>query len=243
LLFGGPAASSARQERIDFAGGSWKISAGARDPREAVSPGTSGSGQLTVLGRSGYHQRESTMEAFECIFGRRTCRRFKQDPISQEDLGRIVDAARYAPTGFNHQSLRFVVIRSPEKVAEAFGFTGWLTGRPPEGQRPTAFIVVLNDSEVGVDTMGAHCATQNVMLAAWALGYGSCIHGMNGNEKFKAFLGLPEKYVPQVLLSLGRPDETFDVQDGSSEWKVSKDEAGVVHLGKFSREDVTVCEL
>jgi nitroreductase len=183
------------------------------------------------------------MEFFECALGRRSCRRFKQDPISRADLDRMVDAGRYAPTGYNKQAIRFAVICSPQKVSEAFAFTGWLTGKPPEGQRPAAYIAVLSDTRIAADATGAHCATYAVMLAAHSLGYGSCWHGCEGSEKVAAFLGLPEHIKPYILISLGRPDETFVVDDPSDEWQVRKDSEGVVHLGKRGRKDVTVAVL
>lgn len=183
------------------------------------------------------------MEFFECILGRRSCRRFRQDPVSRADLDRMIDAGRYAPTGYNSQAIRFAIICSPQKVCEAFAYTGWLTGRPPEGQQPTAYIVVLSDTRIGADATGAHCATYAVMLAAHALGYGSCWHGCEGNDKVKEFLGLPEYIKPHIVISLGRPDETFQVHDPSSDWKVRKEADGTVHLGKRGREEVTVAVL
>ncbi len=180
------------------------------------------------------------MEFFECMLGRRSCRRFKQDPVRRADLDRMIDAGRYAPTGYNSQAIRFAIICSPQKVQEAFACTGWLTGRPPEGQQPAAYIVVLSDTNVGADATGAHCATYAVMLAAHALGYGSCWHGCEGNERVGELLGLPERFKPHILVSLGRPDEVCRVDDPSSDTKVRVEEDGTVRLGKRGREEVTV---
>ena len=118
------------------------------------------------------------MEFFDAMFGRRCTRRFKEDvAVTREDIDRMVDAGRYAPTGYNKQPIRFAVVTSKEKVDEMFAFTGWLTGQPEEGQRPAAYIVVCNDASVSTGTTAADCATYAVMLAAHALGYGSCWHG------------------------------------------------------------------
>ena len=180
------------------------------------------------------------MEFFECVLGRRSCRRFRQDAVGRADLDRMIDAGRYAPTGYNKQAIRFAVISSPEKVREAFAFTGWLTGKPPEGQRPMAYIAVLSDTTIAADSTGAHCATYAIMLAAHALGYGSCWHGCEGSEKVAQFLGLPGHLKPYILISLGKPDETFQVHDPSIDWQVRKEPDGTVHLGKRGRDDVTV---
>jgi nitroreductase len=183
------------------------------------------------------------MESFKCLLGRRSCRRFKQEAVDRTDLDRMIDAGRYAPTGYNKQAIRFAVISSAQKVCEAFAFTGWLTGTPPEGQRPAAYIVVLSDTTIAADATGAHCATYAVMLAAYSLGYGSCWHGCEGSEKVAQFLGLPAHLKPYILISLGKPDEDFCVHDPSSDWQVRKESDGTVHLGKRGRDEVTVAVL
>ena len=181
------------------------------------------------------------MEFFECVTGRRTCRRFRQDPISREELDTMIDAGRYAPTGFNKQPVRFAVINSPEKVAEAFEFTGWLTGKPPVEEKPAAYIVVMCDTDVSDSSTAAACVTYAVMLAAHALGYGSCWHGCRA--ELKDFLGLADNINPKVLVSLGKYGEEHIVHDPSDDWKVKKAEDGTIHLGKLGREDVTLAVL
>jgi len=183
------------------------------------------------------------MDFFECVAGRRSTRRFKQDPIPREDFDRMIDAGRYAPTGFNKQPVRFAVISSPGKVAEAFKFTGWLTGKPPEGSRPAGYVVILNDNDVMGGDSAVHCATYAVMLAGWALGYGSCWHGVSKTEEMSEFLGLGGSIESRILVSLGKPDEPFVVEDPSTDWKVSKGDDGTVRLGKLGRDDVTLAVL
>lgn len=183
------------------------------------------------------------MEFFECVMGRRSCRRFKQDPVSREDLDRMIDAGRYAPTGYNKQPIKFALITSPEKVAQAFKFTGWLTGRPSEDEKPAAYVVILCDTEISDSDSAVSCATYAVMLAAHALGYGSCWHGCAGNEEVKAFLGLPDNLDPRLIVSLGRRAEEAVVHDPSTDWKVRKADDGKIHLGKFGRKDVTAAVL
>ena len=183
------------------------------------------------------------MDFLECMMGRRSCRRFKQDPVPREDLERMIDVARYVPTGYNKHGLRFAIVSSPEKVAEMFEFTGWLTGKPAEGQRPTAYIVTMLDTEVGGGIAAAYCATYAVMLTAHSLGYGSCWHGCHGSDKVRTFLGVPENIELAVTVSLGKSDETVVVHDPSDDWEVKKLDDGTVHLGKPSRETVTIAVL
>ena len=183
------------------------------------------------------------MEFFDCVFNRRTARRFLQDPVSKEDLHKMVDAARYAPTGYNNQSIRYIVISSPEKVAEAFQFTGWLTGRPSEDEKPAAYIAVLQDTSISKNRCDPPCAVYAIQLAAHALGYGSCWHGRRDNPEFKEFLGVAEHIEPQVLVSIGKSAETAVVHDPSDDWRVRKQEDGTIHLGKYALDDVILSEM
>ena len=183
------------------------------------------------------------MDFFEVVFGRRSTRRFRKDLVKREDIDRMIDAGRYAPTGFNKQPVRFAIVATMEKVDEMFGFTGWLTGKPEPGQRPAAYVVVCNDDSVTEGTTSCDCATYAVMLAAHALGYGSCWHGCRGNDKVKRFLGLPENITPHVAVSLGVPDEEFLLKDPCDEWEVVKDGDGMVRIGKYGREKAIAAEL
>lgn len=184
------------------------------------------------------------MELFECLMERRSCRRFKQDAISREDIDKMIDAGRYAPTGANRQPVRFAVITSPEKAAEMFEHTGWLTGTPVEGERPTAYIIIMCDTTAGGGAeASAACAATTVMLAAHALGYGSCWCGCHGKEEVVSLLGLPENIEPRITISLGRYAEEFVVHDPSPELKVAMQDDGKIHLGKLGREDVTLTVL
>ncbi len=181
------------------------------------------------------------MEFFECIFGRRSCRRFKQDPIPREHFDKMIDAGRYVPTGFNKQPVRFAIISSPENVAKAFECTGWLTGKPGINEAPVGYIVVLNDTEIAKDAyVASGAATYAVQLAAHSFGYGSCYHGCEGKQQIIDMLDLPENIEPRVLISLGKYGEKAVVHDPSDDWKPRLDDDGALHLGKLGLADVTV---
>ena len=65
------------------------------------------------------------MDIMELLKTRRTYRRFKQQPISDEILHDILTAARYASSAANKQPISYVVVRTPEKVKEVFDLTKW----------------------------------------------------------------------------------------------------------------------
>ncbi len=180
------------------------------------------------------------MELFDCIFARRTCRRFGQSPIPIDDLEKIVDAGRYVPSGYNKQPQRFAIVHGAEAVAKVFdNYVGWLFGKAPKGERPVAYVAILNDCSVNKSGVPAtHCATYAVMLAAWGLGYGSCWHGVDDKRKdaVREMLGLDENIDPRVFVSLGVPAEEFEVTDPGP-WQPKKGDDGVVRLGKVARDE------
>lgn len=140
------------------------------------------------------------MEAMECLLTRRSIRKYKSDPVPEDLLREVLEAALYAPSAINLQHWHFVVVRSPEKL-EAFKglmvrvqnkFHPVLAQRfesHPEAIRETeTFLTGLGGAPVVVlafflkeeypDRDGAmqsvSAAIENLMLAAWAKGLGTC---------------------------------------------------------------------
>ena len=117
---------------------------------------------------------------------RRTYRRFKQEPISDEIIDEMLTAARYASSAANLQPLSYVVVKSQEKVKEVFEHTKWAgylpkeEGQPKTGEEPVLFIGIIENENIN---RGQYCDTDaglaisNMTLAAWNHGVGSCIIG------------------------------------------------------------------
>ena len=76
------------------------------------------------------------MELMDLMRTNRTYRRFKQTAVSDEIIGEIMEAARNASSAANRQPLGYVVVKSPEKVAEVFALTKWAGYLPPEQGQP-----------------------------------------------------------------------------------------------------------
>jgi nitroreductase len=114
------------------------------------------------------------MSLYDLIVSRRTVRRFKQDPIPDEIVTRIMEAARQAPSGANIQPLKYIIVQSPdmcEKVFENTAWAGYLKGEgtPKEGEKPVLYVFLLVDTDIRKDGAEHDCgaAAQNMMLAAW----------------------------------------------------------------------------
>ena len=141
------------------------------------------------------------MDFMEIVRSRRTIRFFKQEPIGKEVLFELVEAARRAPSASNGQPLEYVIVNDKEQVERVFEQLAWgayVQPRrdPPAGRRPVAYIVVLINRERELGRFGvvdAAAAIENILLAAWSKGIGSCWLASVKREIAVEILDIPEQ--------------------------------------------------
>ena len=187
------------------------------------------------------------MNVYEAIKGRRTIRKFKQTPINQKDIIKIIDAGRLAPTGANLQPLKFSVVTNEETRLKMFPhikYAGYIPDwNPTFEQSPTAFIAVLNDTEIK-PTQKSECdsgaAIMNMCLMATELGLGSCWLGAVNRDEIKKILELDERFDITYLLGLGIPDQKGESFEMGDSIKYHHDENENVFVPKRSLKDVIV---
>ena len=185
------------------------------------------------------------MSVYELILRRRTIRRFKQQPVAWPVLEKLVNAARLAPSGGNLQPCEFIVVDEPELVVSVFTTLKWAAyiaprGTPPEGERPTAYIVVLINTEKrksGGETDAA-AAIMNIILMAQEEGLGTCWIGSVERERLQKLLAVPEYCIINAVVALGYPNESPVVEDLTGSVKYWKDEQGTLHVPKRRLRDV-----
>lgn len=117
------------------------------------------------------------MEVLNLILDRRSCRSFLPQIPDRPTLAAVVEAGRYAPSAMNRQQNRFYVITDPQTLEEitrlvsrrleGFGGKDCRYGAP-------ALVLVTNHRDNGCALQDAACAMENMMLAAGAVGLGSC---------------------------------------------------------------------
>ncbi len=156
------------------------------------------------------------MDFIEIIRSRRTIRLFKQDPVGEDVLFELVEAARLAPSASNGQPLEYVIVNDKgqvERVFEQLAWGAYVQPRrdPPAGRRPVAYIVVLINGERELGRFGvvdAAAAIENILLASWSKGIGSCWLASVNRERTVDILDIPAKYRIDSVVALGYPDET-----------------------------------
>ncbi|MCX6373917.1 MAG: nitroreductase family protein [Actinobacteria bacterium] len=149
------------------------------------------------------------MDVFEAIGSRYSVRGYKPDPVSEELLGRVLEAARQAPTAANRQPFRIIVIHTEgreEELARVYG-RAWLLQAP----LVLAVIAVPGEAWRRMDDkpyaeVDATIAMDHLVLAATALGLGTCWIAAFDPAAVREVLALPEDVEPIALTPLGYPD-------------------------------------
>lgn len=147
---------------------------------------------------------------------RQTCRKFADNPVEHEKLVQCVETARLTPSGCNAQPWTFVVVESPDKVAEVAKCAMQLGGNP-YAAGAKAFIVVVEEHATLLphvaSVLDSQCfakgdlgaATAYLGLAADGLGLGVCQFGVFDREKIRQLLDIPADKPLVSLLGIGYP--------------------------------------
>ncbi len=146
---------------------------------------------------------------FEVIKSRRVSRVFTGEPVADESLAKLVNAARWASSAGNRHVHKFFITRDPRKIALVRSFSPGLLSEPP------ALIFVLTDHEVAArerlqdgddaNVVDVGTAAQNMMTMAQALGLGTCPVTSFSKSGVGAVLGLPPSLTPELMLMVGHP--------------------------------------
>ena len=165
------------------------------------------------------------MKCIEQILSRRSIRKFKNIPISEGILNNILEAGRRSPSATNMQPWHFVVARD-QKAKEACSFGGF-----NRFTSDASFVVVglYKQSEVMIEKlslMDVTIALQNMVVAAWVQGVGSCWMGAFDERKLKDTLNLPadSRIVGAVA---------FGIPDGNPSQPPKKPLNEIVHFDKW----------
>ncbi len=137
-------------------------------------------------------------ELYDRVVGLRVVRAYTDEPIAEEDLDAILEAARWTGSSKNVQGWEFVVVEGDQLdvLASAGKFTD-----PVRNSAATVALVMTPEGN-GFD-IGR--AAQNVMLGAAALGIGSCPITLHHETRAVEVLGLPDGYECRYAVALGHP--------------------------------------
>lgn len=144
---------------------------------------------------------------------RRSCRKYRAEQITDDELKAVLEAGIYAPTSRGMQAPFIVAVQNGELKSELAAMNAGIMGvtSNPYYDAPT-YVLVFAPSDAHNPVQDASCVLENMMLAAHAIGLGSCwIHRERemfaterGRELMKNW-GLPDGLMGVGALALGYP--------------------------------------
>lgn len=148
------------------------------------------------------------MNVYEAIANRYSVRSYKREPIPDETLKRVLEAARKAPSASNRQARKFVVVTDEDlkkRVAKAANNQSFIAeagaiivGIATEPQR-------MMPCRINSSTVDVVIAMDHITLAAVEEGLGTCWIGAFSQEEIKKILNIPDAYTVIELMPLGYP--------------------------------------
>src|SRR5439155_2313674 len=178
---------------------------------------------LTALGCRGHVRRVSTghfapgipcgpVDAYLAIVSKREVREYAREPIPPDVERRILEAGRMAGSSQNRQQRGFVIVRDRAAVERAASAV-WM----PANLLGAALVVAVVVGGRGPLAFDAGRAAQNMMLAAHALGVGSCPNGIADRDTIAELLGLGEDEQVATILGFGYPVSPRDPESRPAE--------------------------
>jgi len=185
----------------------------------------------------------------ELVLRNRSYRRFhEKHRVETETLRELVDLARCSASGANLQPLKYILSCDPQRNAAIFPHLVWAGyledwDGPAEGERPSAYIVVLGDTQIARSFGCDHgIAAQSILLGAAEKGLGGCMVGSIDRTGLRTALGIADRYEVLLVLALGKPRETVvvDPVGPSGDIRYWRDSEGTHHVPKRSLEEIIV---
>ena len=169
--------------------------------------------------------------AIENIMTRTSIRQFKEQPVEQEKVDIMLKAAMAAPTAVNLQPWHFIVITDKKAI-------GLLSGNQPTNA-PLLIAVCGNTDKTTMENgnklpdfwvQDVSAATENLLLAAHALGLGAVWTGvypvMERTAEVANVLNCPPNIIPLAVVRIGYPDEAPEPKDKFKEENISYNKFG-----------------
>jgi nitroreductase len=185
----------------------------------------------------------------DLITRNRSYRRFHQKfKIRHETLRELVDLARLSASAANLQPLKYVLSCDSQRNALIFSCLEWAGylkdwPGPCEGERPSAYIIILGDTEISQSFGCDHGITaQSILLGARDRGLGGCMIGSVRRQQLRKALDVPSRYEILLVLALGKPKEKVVIEavGPNGDIKYWRDSEGIHHVPKRSLDEIII---
>ncbi|NQU94757.1 MAG: nitroreductase family protein [Candidatus Omnitrophica bacterium] len=181
------------------------------------------------------------------VLKNRSYRRFEENFVVEKNtLRELVDLARFSPSAANLQPLKYILSCDLEKNSKIFPNLKWAGyledwSGPEKGERPSAYIIILGDTEICKKFDCDHgIAAQSILLGATEIGLGGCMIGSIDREGLRKTLNIPPRYEIFLVLAIGRPKEKIEIETTGSDGNIKywRDGKSTHHVPKRKLEDI-----
>ena len=184
----------------------------------------------------------------ELVRKARSYRRFREESISEETLRELVNFARLSSCMLNLQPLKYILSFKKETNELIFPLLAWAAylkdwAGPEEGQRPSAYIIILGDTSISKSFGCDHgIASQSIVLGAAEKGLTCCMIGAVNRERLREIFKVPEQFDILHLIALGRPGEEIRIEKVGPDGDIKywRDDSGVHHVPKRSLDEIII---
>ncbi len=165
------------------------------------------------------------MPALDAIMTRRSVRAYTDEAVTDEQVTTLLKAAMAAPSAMNSQSWEFVVVtdkKKMEEIGKIYKYAAYAKNAP------LGILTCIDVDKAKIPAYGMQnvsAATQNILLAAHAMGLGAVWTGVTPNDEehikaYQALFGLPKNIVPMAYVVIGHPKSETKPSDNYTEAKV-----------------------
>ncbi|AHF97412.1 MAG: nitroreductase family protein [Desulfurella sp.] len=163
----------------------------------------------------------------ELIMKNRSYRKFAQVKIDCNTINNILRILRFIPSAKNAQPLKYIASCNEEKNEQIFStlkWAGYLTDwdGPDKSQRPSAYIVILQDKNISNDNFvltDAGIALQTILLKSVEMGLGGCTIAAIDKPRLSSILKLKDNLEILYVVAIGKPAETIKIVDAKNDIK------------------------
>jgi len=183
----------------------------------------------------------------ELVLKNRSYRRFHEEfPLNASTLKELVDLARLSASASNLQPLKYILTCDAASNRKVFPNLRWAAylkdwSGPPEGERPSAYIIILADTRISQSLGPDHgIAAQSILLGAAEMGLGGCMIASLNRTGLRSEFQIPDVFEILMVIALGKPKETVVLEEipPSGDIRYWRDAAGVHHVPKRSLDEI-----
>ena len=183
----------------------------------------------------------------DLVLKNRSYRRFYQnETIELSVIKELINLARLSASAANLQPLKYIISNEPvenESIFKTLGWAGYLKDwkGPSEGEKPSAYIIILNDSSINKNpSLDTGISAQSILLGAVEKGLGGCMIGNINKIELKSVLNIDEKFEINLVIAIGKPKEkvVIDKMGLITDVKYWRDEDEIHHVPKRSLDEI-----